>query len=73
MSVAAACALASLLAWLCLALGRSGLWREAPHLGPAERSAAQPWPAVVAVVPARNEADPTARRSAATASAGCGF
>jgi hopene-associated glycosyltransferase HpnB len=57
MSVAAACALASLLAWLCLGLGRSGLWREAPHLGPAERSAAQPWPTVVAVVPARNEAE----------------
>lgn len=57
MSFAAACALASLLAWLCLGLGRSGLWREAPQLGPAEGPAAQPWPAVVAVVPARNEAD----------------
>ena len=57
MSVAVWLAFASLVAWLCLGLARSALWRRAPELGPATLPAGQPWPAVVAVVPARNEAE----------------
>src|SRR3712207_7134045 len=46
----------SLAVWLVLALARGGFWRTRERLddAPAEQSA---WPAVVALVPARNEAD----------------
>ena len=45
----------SLLAWVYLLLGRSGFWRARPRIE-HERAPAPPvWPAVVAVVPARDE------------------
>jgi hopene-associated glycosyltransferase HpnB len=56
MSVVAWFAFASLMAWLCLGLARSALWRRAPRLGTAVLPARKTWPAVVAVVPARDEA-----------------
>jgi len=51
----------SLLIWIVLLAGRGGFWRAQPArpLPPEARgaAAADGWPAVVAVVPARNEAD----------------
>ena len=50
--------------WLYLAIGRGGFWRgaendEAMHAALSKRrhDPAQPWPRIVAVIPARNEAD----------------
>ncbi|WP_438409483.1 glycosyltransferase [Burkholderia pseudomallei] len=49
----------SLVIWLVLLFGRGGCWRAraARRLPPDARGAAAGWPAVAAVVPARNEAD----------------
>ncbi|WP_323119052.1 glycosyltransferase [Burkholderia alba] len=51
----------SLIIWLVLLFARGGFWRARPagRLSPDARGAAvrEGWPAVVAVVPARNEAD----------------
>src|SRR5262250_2687218 len=49
-------------AWLYLLLARGGFWlaRERDNRGP-EPAAPPAWPAVTAVVPARNEADVIAR------------
>lgn len=51
---------ASLAAWLYLLLGRGRFWHEGPYL---DGTAAPPgsWPVVVAVVPARNEAETIGR------------
>jgi len=46
----------SLLAWIYLTAAR-GLWRGAPYLDECETVGPTTWPAVLAVVPARNEAD----------------
>jgi hopene-associated glycosyltransferase HpnB len=53
-SAAAALSCATLLAWLALALWRGGFWRVRFPAACPEPTA---WPAVVAVVPARDEAD----------------
>ena len=55
-SILLAIALLSLLIWIYLLAFRGGFWRSAERL---EEPAAQPrtWPAVCAVVPARNEAE----------------
>lgn len=46
----------SLVAWVVLLLGRGGFWRARPRLdGPAPERG--DWPPVVAIVPARDEAD----------------
>ncbi|KAA2212498.1 glycosyltransferase [Teichococcus oryzae] len=57
-----AVALASLAIWLVLVFGRGFFWlmRERDDRGPAPPEPAE-WPAVVAVVPARDEADVIAR------------
>ncbi len=47
-------AIAEVLAWLVLYLGRGNFWRADQRLGAGELAA---WPAVTAVVPARNEAE----------------
>jgi hopene-associated glycosyltransferase HpnB len=47
----------SLLIWLYLLLGRSGFWRARPQLEHERPPAPRVWPAVIAVVPARNEAE----------------
>jgi hopene-associated glycosyltransferase HpnB len=47
--------LASLAAWAFLALGRGGFWRASERLEPAPEPAA--WPPVIALIPARNEAE----------------
>jgi hopene-associated glycosyltransferase HpnB len=52
---AALCSLAAL-AWAYLVAGHGGYWRTDQGLPPGGRAAAGPWPRVVAVVPARNEA-----------------
>lgn len=49
-------ALLSCAVWLYLALGRGQFWRYAEHL-PDAAEFSGPWPSVVAVVPARDEAD----------------
>jgi len=54
--IPAALALASLGAWLHLALLRGGYWQARERLSAAP-PALERWPAVAAVVPARNEAD----------------
>jgi len=46
----------SLLVWLYLLLGRDGFWRACPRIEDETPSEPRYWPAVVAVVPARNEA-----------------
>jgi hopene-associated glycosyltransferase HpnB len=48
--------LVSLAIWCVLLFGRGGFWRTRPA-PPVAVDARQAWPAVVAVVPARNEAD----------------
>lgn len=53
-------AVLSLLAWLWLTAAR-GLWRGAPFLDETETEGPVEWPPVLAVVPARNEADVIAR------------
>ena len=53
-----ACALAAI-AWAYLLLGRAGYWRtdqRLPASGAGPRPEPGPWPRVVAVVPARDEA-----------------
>lgn len=45
----------SLALWLYLLLGRGGYWRAGERLGPSPEPAV--WPEVVAVIPARNEAE----------------
>lgn len=50
-----AAAAAALLTWLCLAVVHGRFWRTSIRLPP--RPTPRPWPAVVAIVPARNEAD----------------
>ncbi len=42
--------------WAYLLLGRGGFWRVDPDASVPRRDASKPWPRVVAVVPARNEA-----------------
>ncbi len=50
-------ALLSLLAWLYLLSLHGGFWLARPRLDRAPKTAARDWPSVIAVVPARNEAD----------------
>jgi hopene-associated glycosyltransferase HpnB len=45
----------ALLAWVYLLLGRSGFWRARPRIEHERAPAPRAWPAVVAVVPARDE------------------
>lgn len=47
--------LASLAAWAFLTLGRGGFWKASERLEPAPEP--KDWPAVVALIPARNEAE----------------
>jgi hopene-associated glycosyltransferase HpnB len=47
----------SLLIWLYLLVGRHGFWHARPRLEDERPPAPVVWPAVVAVVPARNEAE----------------
>jgi hypothetical protein len=47
----------SLLIWLYLLFGRHGFWRARPRLEFERPSVPNAWPDVVAVVPARNEAE----------------
>ncbi|MDQ0470581.1 glycosyltransferase [Labrys wisconsinensis] len=47
--------------WIVLIAARGGFWRAAERDEPAAGAAPAAWPAVVAVVPARNEADVIAR------------
>ena len=49
-------ALASLAAWLYLLAGRGGFWRCTEILADVDREPSR-WPDVVAVIPARNEAE----------------
>ena len=51
----------SLAAWLYLVFAHGRFWQGDPELGP-DPAAPAVWPAVVAVVPARNEADVIATR-----------
>ena len=51
---------ASALVWLYMLLARGGFWRAQPRLDGAAPALSE-WPAVVAVVPARNEADVVGR------------
>ena len=46
----------SLAVWLYLLLLRDGFWRADQRLDEAADAGAEPWPEVVAVVPARDEA-----------------
>ena len=54
-------ALPALVVWLVLLLGRGGFWRARERDDAASPPAPARWPAVVAVVPARDEADVIAR------------
>lgn len=65
MSFLVAASALALAAWLFLLLARGGFWRDGPYL----RKSATPsaWPAVAAVVPARNEADTIGRTVASIA------
>ena len=60
MSALTALAVASLLAWLWLAAFRGGFWRCSRQL-PADPPAPAAWPEVVAVIPARDEAETIGR------------
>jgi hopene-associated glycosyltransferase HpnB len=51
-----ALAAVSLVVWLYLLLGRDGFWRARPRIEDEATRAPGAWPAVVAIVPARNEA-----------------
>ena len=57
MSIALALAALSLATWIYLVLGRGFFWRARPWEADAEVSAPPAWARVVAVIPARNEAD----------------
>ena len=57
MSAAAVLALSALAAWLYLLLGRGGFWMARERDTRESAWAPKSWPGVVAVVPARNEAD----------------
>ena len=46
----------SLVVWLYLLLGRDGFWRARPRIEGETAPEPESWPAVVAIVPARNEA-----------------
>lgn len=54
--VLAVLAWVSLAIWIVLLLGRGGFWRMNLHLPEAEPDTAREWPAVTAVIPARDEA-----------------
>ncbi len=56
MSVIAILAALALAAWLYLLFGHGGMWWRAHVRLPAETSGRDTWPAVAAVIPARNEA-----------------
>jgi hopene-associated glycosyltransferase HpnB len=60
LGLAIACAVSAAV-WVYLVAAHGGFWRTGERLPPRRRAAAtvgrSPWPAVVAVVPARNEAD----------------
>jgi hopene-associated glycosyltransferase HpnB len=60
LGLAIACAVSAAV-WVYLVAAHGGFWRTGEGLPPRRRAAAtvgrSPWPAVVAVVPARNEAD----------------
>ena len=47
----------SLVIWVVLLVGRGGFWRMNLHLPEAEGGGGQTWPAVTAVIPARDEAE----------------
>ena len=64
MSSLVAVAAISLAAWIYLVLARGSFWRDGPYLTAAEPSA---WPDVVAIVPARNEAETIGRAVASLA------
>jgi hopene-associated glycosyltransferase HpnB len=51
-----ALAAVSLVVWLYLLLGRDGFWRARPRIEDEAARTVGSWPAVVAIVPARNEA-----------------
>ena len=51
-----ALAMVSLVVWLYLLLGRDGFWRARPRIEDEAAKGPGSWPAVVAIVPARNEA-----------------
>ncbi len=55
----------ALAAWLFLIAGRGGFWRADQVLNAPAAGLAEEWPAVVAVIPARNEADVIAQSIAA--------
>jgi hopene-associated glycosyltransferase HpnB len=57
MTIALAVAALSLATWIYLLLGRGFFWRARPWEVDAEVSEPPTWPRVVAVIPARNEAD----------------
>ena len=48
---------ASLALWFYLLLGRSGFWRARPRIEDQAPPAPRSWPPLIAIVPARNEAD----------------
>ena len=62
-------AAAALAAWLGLLAGRGGFWRASPRLDGARDAVPPPasWPEVVAVVPARDEAETVGRAVASLA------
>lgn len=64
MSVLSLLAFAVLLAWLWLLSLHGGFWRADIRLGP-DRAAPAEWPQIVAIIPARNEADTIADTIAA--------
>lgn len=57
MSIALGFAALSLAAWIYLVLGRGFFWRARPWEADAAAGELPTWPRVVAVIPARNEAD----------------
>lgn len=63
--VSTALAAASLFCWIGLVFFRGRFWRADQRLSDADRHAGAPWPGVVAVVPARNEAATIGRTVAA--------
>jgi hopene-associated glycosyltransferase HpnB len=56
MTLLLALAALSLAVWLYLLFGRDGFWRACPRIEDETPPAMDTWPAVVAIVPARNEA-----------------
>lgn len=57
MTVLSGLALASLLAWIWLLFLRGDFWRADQRLADGEGGGQGPWPSVVAIVPARDEAE----------------